>query len=475
MNPTLTPPKVGQINKARDTNIQAGLSAYSEIDSAPFSASLLGQQKPMKISPPRPATSAIGFGSELSGLIAGDVETAQKEDELKMKLEEQTLKSKSEAEGSGKILEEILGSQVGEAQAIDQAYSAKNALGTTVDETAKKLKEVSTKINAIDIRLNEQIKQLEKNTRGLFGGALQQEIDKVTREAASNKADLYIEKLVAQGDFDSAKNIADRKVDVLLEQQRLDLENIRADYERNLEEYDKDEQREFNLLLSDRESKLAQEANTKKAFEALKIDLARSASEQGAPQAIKDAIARATTSEQAINAAGQYGGDMLARETQRLQNAKITEDIAKTRAEKEKILNETVPVSDADKKFETLALAEELRLDTAVGKKSAIGASLAKLVPFGQALGLQGSRSAFENKINTLKSSLTLENLKLLKGSMSDKDLLFLNSIGSSLSTDMSEASFNAELDRIISKLKTATGVSGKVVYSPDGPIEIID
>ena len=100
-----------------------------------------------------------------------------------------------------------------------------------------------------------------------------------------------------------------------------------------------------------------------------------------------------------------------------------------------------------------MTLAKELRSDDAVGKGSAIGASAAKLVPGGRTLGLQGNRSAFEARVDTLKSNLTLENLALLKGAMSDKDLMFLNSIGSSLSVDMSEKQFNAELDRVIAKL----------------------
>lgn len=134
-----------------------------------------------------------------------------------------------------------------------------------------------------------------------------------------------------------------------------------------------------------------------------------------------------------------------------------------------------------EQKLEALALAKELR-GAAAGKGSAVGASLAKFVPFGQSLGLQGNRSAFEAKVETLKSNLTLENLKLLKGAMSDKDLAFLQAIGSSLNTNMTESQFNAELDKIIGKLETATGtgeapetmvLNGKTLYrQADGTYE---
>lgn len=141
----------------------------------------------------------------------------------------------------------------------------------------------------------------------------------------------------------------------------------------------------------------------------------------------------------------------------------------------------SVPGSPANQRMtEALQLAQQLRNDSTPGKHTAVGASLGKLVPFGQALGLQGDRSAFEAKLSTLKSNLTLDNLKLLKGAMSDKDLAFLNSVGSSLDPNMSEAQFNAELDRIIGKLQTATGTArssaGNLITAPDGTqVELID
>jgi hypothetical protein len=157
-----------------------------------------------------------------------------------------------------------------------------------------------------------------------------------------------------------------------------------------------------------------------------------------------------------------------------LQRRSLALDIQKK--ETELATAASAPASAAQQKAEALSLAKELRDDNAVGKKSAVGASAAKFVPFGQSLGLQGNRTAFEAKVDTLKSNLTLENLKLLKGAMSDKDLLFLNSIGSSLNTQMSQAAFNSELDRIIEKLEGASVPASTVIKAPDGTeVEIID
>lgn len=103
------------------------------------------------------------------------------------------------------------------------------------------------------------------------------------------------------------------------------------------------------------------------------------------------------------------------------------------------------------------------------GKSSAVGASFAKLVPGADLLGLQPDRTAFEAKVNTLKANLTLDNLSMLKGAMSDKDLAFLQAIGSSLDTNMSEVEFDKELTRIVNKFEAAGTVTPEA-SSVDSP-----
>ncbi|WP_395019794.1 hypothetical protein [Dongia sp.] len=166
---------------------------------------------------------------------------------------------------------------------------------------------------------------------------------------------------------------------------------------------------------------------------------------------------------------GQYqtdptkvASDLADLDLKRANAAKLRADTALTEAQRAKVLAETAPANDPKKaaqNAQALSLAVALRKDDAPGKGSAVGASIAKFVPYGQALGLQGNRTAFESRVDSLKANLTLDNLKLLKGAMSDKDLLFLNSIGSSLNVNMSEEQFNSELDKIIKKFED-NGVS---------------
>jgi uncharacterized protein (TIGR02594 family) len=80
---------------------------------------------------------------------------------------------------------------------------------------------------------------------------------------------------------------------------------------------------------------------------------------------------------------------------------------------------------------------------------------------------LFGGTSDFEEKYNHLKSLLTLDNIGLLKGTLSDRDMQILESAGTALSLRMSEEGFKEELQKII-------GISSSQVgdvlsdYEPD-------
>jgi hypothetical protein len=72
---------------------------------------------------------------------------------------------------------------------------------------------------------------------------------------------------------------------------------------------------------------------------------------------------------------------------------------------------------------------------------------------------LEGSPAATAKAYyDSLKSLMTLENLGLLKGVLSDRDMQILQSAGSSLDTKMQDPAFVAELDTIIGKVSTQLG-----------------
>ncbi len=234
---------------------------------------------------------------------------------------------------------------------------------------------------------------------------------------------------------------------------------------------------------------------------------------QGAPTAIYNAIKSATSKNDVILAAGIYNGDVLARQIQQAQLRKLNEpsggggnaaptvksingvDMQWNGSSWEPIGTGTsgalTPKQEQAQMI--LRLARDLRSNSTAGKSGAIGFGFQKFLPFGVTAGLQPDRAGYIAKLETLKSNLTLDNLSLLKGAMSDKDLQFIQSAGSSLSENMSQKSFNTELDRIISKFSGVVPtqiqptaplirgidprlLTGNIVTTPDGlQVEIVD
>lgn len=416
------------LNKARGTNFKALTPVNTTIQ-----ADKLGTTQPFKLNSPSPSVGVDGM------LGALETQATTFQDDYTKTLDQRAKQAETAKTGSkNALLSRILNSK-GEAELTNEAYQ-------DVDPIESELNTINRQIKEEQVGLQRKIEELEKNPRGLFGGALQDEIDKVKTESVRKQADLSLIQLGVQGRYDTALNQANRKVDVMLEREQKMTDALRLDYEDNKDLFTQAEQRQFETMQGDRERAL----DTKKEELKAVNDIALSALREGAPTALVQQALATDTQAEAMALVGGYIGRMD-RQIQQAQLTKLNQDI---RATANELANTTgITPEQAERKIEVVTLANELVKSDATGKKSAVGASLAKFLPFGQALGLQGNRTAFESKVNTLKSNLTLDNLKLLKGAMSDKDLMFLNSIGSSLDVNMSEAQFDKELGRVITKL----------------------
>ena len=127
-------------------------------------------------------------------------------------------------------------------------------------------------------------------------------------------------------------------------------------------------------------------------------------------------------------------------------------------------------LSEQAKKAQSiLDIITSLKSDDAV-LNNAVG-PISSMIPT-----LRGETADFEEKLKTLQSLLTLDNIGLLKGVLSDTDMKLLQSAGSSLSLRMSETGFRSELDRIAEKLTGAVGAaggadSGFAAFAPDAGV----
>lgn len=107
------------------------------------------------------------------------------------------------------------------------------------------------------------------------------------------------------------------------------------------------------------------------------------------------------------------------------------------------------------------------------------GASIAPRTMYGIG-GLNPYYKAFQAKVDNLVAMLSLDNLPLLKGPMSDKDIEFIKQMSSGLDIKMDEKSAGERLDKIFKKVtdklnlipEVAQTSSGKLT-SPDGTQEV--
>ncbi len=74
---------------------------------------------------------------------------------------------------------------------------------------------------------------------------------------------------------------------------------------------------------------------------------------------------------------------------------------------------------------------------------------------------LKGGTADFETYFNNLKSLLTLDNMKLMKGVLSDSDMKVITSAAAPLDLKMSEGAFRRELNKIKTTVESALAKSG--------------
>lgn len=263
----------------------------------------------LNIPPVKPTTGAEGMSAGIEAGVKSNQDQYTKNLEEQSKVKEQTMKS-----SSMDYVSALLGQQ-GETEQKTNAYA------DTVDPVQKELVDINNQINA-EIQANRRkIQALEKNPNGLFGGALQDEVDRVNNESLAKQADLSVIQMAIQGRYDSAKEIADRAVAVRLEKQKNEMEARKVVYDENKALFTTAEQRAFDAAQSDRERQLAKEEASMQKISDLSIEAVKG----GAPMSVITKMRSAKTPEEAYLAGKGYIRD-LDSELKKAQIAKIWAD-----------------------------------------------------------------------------------------------------------------------------------------------------
>jgi len=149
----------------------------------------------------------------------------------------------------------------------------------------------------------------------------------INRQYAFEQADTMLIADIAERRLSRAKEAADRKLKLLLEPIEFQLEYEKMFYEENKDILSKAEQREFDVKLKADERNYNEIKSYQKTLQEAKLSLLTNASQQNAPFDVLNAIQSAKTPEEAIVAAGQYGGNILERQIKEAQLAKAYKDI----------------------------------------------------------------------------------------------------------------------------------------------------
>lgn len=224
---------------------------------------------------------------------------------------------KTNFEQSQADLMTALNTAQGQTALQDQAYSG------TVDPAKQELNDINQRLNEETLAGRRRVEAV-LTIPGITKAQAQDKINEISRVNTSTQADLAIIQMAKQGQYDSAKEIADRKVSALVEEQKIKIDTLKFVYDNNKELFTKAEQRQFEVAQADRERKLNQEEKRLQEVNAIAL----SALEAGAPTRVVEKMFKAKTLAEATKLGGQYVGAL----DRQVKLANIEQSRAATRA-----------------------------------------------------------------------------------------------------------------------------------------------
>lgn len=303
------------------------ISNYKKLDTSPISlGDLSNVNKPVYPNPTTPES--VGTNAYLETLTNQYKESKAdqlKQDEITSK--QQTMNSSLES-----LLKEYQG-QTGEQALTSDIYGQ-----TGVDTAQKELDDINNQMIAEQVASRRKIEELEKNKEGMFGGALQQEKNKIIRESTAKQADLAVIQMAKQNNYYGAKEVADRAINAKLESQKQRMDVLKFLYEENKDLFTKAEQRQFETQQAERERSYDMEKTEMERV----YDIALEAAKNGAPTSVITSIQNKKTSGEALTTAGGYmgvGNGGVSDTTQAIiENPSLFDDLTPT--EKGKIITQ---------------------------------------------------------------------------------------------------------------------------------------
>ena len=343
---------------------------------------------------------------------------------------------------------------IGVVEAKEREYAEE--LGAT--KSRQEYKKYSDKLTQEKRALETETRRLEENPEGMSVAGLRSTIADVERKSLQKQADLAILGNMALGNYNEALSIAKDKVASELKPLTRQLEYIKEVRETNKDLLTTSQKAKLNQLYADVErTKNKEEDRLTKGNEMI-INAIQSGAPSSVVESAKGILNNGGDVNKIASALGLFSlspDEQIALKIKKAQLAELNQKIATTTG--------GVVKPEDTTKIETYTdiarLASELK--GMGGKSIAVGpTAILSRVPGTQAYN-------FRQKTDQLVNTLAAGNLDKLKGAMSDKDIIFLQKINTSLDLGMTEKAFNQELDRIYNtitgKLNGDYGVDFKI------------
>ena len=307
MNPTLKTDEKGLVKTGDYTAVNPlyatpqALAQAAKIQGQPItSSSLANNQNPLTLPETTGATSQTA-GASVQGITEGL--NQNNVNELTSLANQETQKATQAKTGVDKYkqyIEDSIAKLMGKGQAQVQAEEQAGISQKTQDLT-NITNEYNTK--ALEYRRMEEAVMKEGTLTDVQKNARLREISRVKN---TELADIGIRQAVAQNNLKTAQDLVDRKIDLEYGDLK-DIIGFQTQFlEMNREDLSKAEQNALNLRITE---------NQRKYDEGLKIgEFAKSVAANGADAATISRVTNAKSMAEAIQAAGQYSGDVLERQ-----------------------------------------------------------------------------------------------------------------------------------------------------------------
>lgn len=334
----------------------------------PVTSASMAPAAPLNLPPVAVPTAPTNTQAAIAGSTANAVRTSEMQAQQAAQQAQPT-----QSDNLARTMQDVFGIQNEMAEATSSVDRAAQ------DQARMDADRYTSEIEAKALATRRQVEELRKNNPlGAFGGALEDNIRDIERASLSEQADLAILQNSALRNFDTAKSIADRQLELKLEPLKTKLENLKFFYQENKEIFNIADNRAYQEKIKSEEREYKKTEAIETQLNELKKNVAQYAGNNA--QSILTQLSRIDTKnpkaiEQALSIAKDYistPAEKLDLQIKQQQLNKIRQDISQSsisfseRANEAKAATVTVDAKamDSDPDFKKLkgnaALQEKL-------------------------------------------------------------------------------------------------------------------